>query len=77
MGRTVDTGTGEALAGPGLRWPGAAGAYNRSNGKSHRAGRASDGAVLPLEGEGQHNPARGKGPCCITRLRRREGPVNA
>jgi len=29
------------------RSPGAAGAYNRPNGKSHRASTASDGVVLP------------------------------
>lgn len=33
-----------------------------SSGKSHRAGRVADGVVVPLEGLGQHNPARWEGP---------------
>lgn len=40
-------GTGETLPGPGIDKPGAAGAYNRTNGKSHRAGRESDGVTVP------------------------------
>lgn len=30
--------------------------------KSTRVGRESDRAIVPCEGEGQQNPARGKGP---------------
>ena len=25
----------------------------------------SEGFILPIEGAGQHNPARGKGPCFV------------
>gem|GEM_PF-3212550 len=56
----MNTGTGEALPGPDVASSGAAPAYNQSNGKSHRAGWASDGVIVPLEGSGQHNLARGK-----------------
>jgi hypothetical protein len=41
---------------------GAAGAYNRANGKSYRAGWASDGVVVAIEGRGQHNRARCEAP---------------
>ena len=27
--------------------------------------RESEGFIVPVEGLGQHNPARGKGPCCV------------
>lgn len=30
--------------------------------KSLRVGRVADRVVVPIEGEGQHNPARGKDP---------------
>ncbi len=73
----MGAGTGEALPGPVAAAAGAGGAYNRFNGKSHPAGRASDGVVVPLAGPWQDNPARGKDPCCVTCLMRTEGPVNA
>lgn len=28
-------------------------------------GRKSEGFIVPLEAEGQHNPGRGKGPCFV------------
>lgn len=27
--------------------------------------RESEGSIVPLEGTGQHNPVRGKGPCFV------------
>ena len=35
--------------------------------KRNRVGpyRESEGFIVPLEGMGQHNPARGKGPCFV------------
>ena len=27
--------------------------------------RQSEGSIVPFEGAGQHNPARGKGPCFV------------
>ena len=27
--------------------------------------RESEGSIVPFEGTGQHNPARGKGPCFV------------
>jgi hypothetical protein len=27
--------------------------------------RESEGSIVPFEGLGQHNPARGKGPCFV------------
>jgi len=56
--------------------PGAADAYNRTNGKSHRAGRASEGVVVPLEGTGQQNPARWEGPLLRLCLWNREESVH-
>jgi hypothetical protein len=37
--------------------------------------RESEGSIVPLEGTGQHNPFRGKGPCFVhaTKERRRWG----
>jgi len=57
----VGTETGEALVGPGGASPGAAGAYNRSNGKSHRADRASDGVVV-VTTVGTTQPGSSEGP---------------
>jgi len=59
---------GKPSPAPGACGPGAGGAYNRWNGKSRRAGRVAEGVAVPLEGLGQHNPARGKDPCHVTRL---------
>jgi hypothetical protein len=35
--------------------------------KRNRSGpyRESEGSIVPFEGAGQHNPARGKGPCFV------------
>lgn len=40
------------------------GAYK---GDRNRGGpyRESEGFIVPLEGSGQHNPSRGKGPCFV------------
>lgn len=37
--------------------------------------RESEGFIVPIEAEGQHNPGRGKGPCfvCATEERRIRG----
>ena len=55
MGRRWARELGKPSPTPIVRWSGAAGAYNRLNGKSQRVGRVADGAVLPLEPVGQHN----------------------
>jgi hypothetical protein len=31
----------------------------------NRLHRESEGFIVPFEGTGQHNPARGKGPCFV------------
>ena len=55
MGRRWIRELGKPSPAPVVWWLGAAGAYNRPNGKSHRAGRVADGVVVPIEPVGQHN----------------------
>jgi hypothetical protein len=63
---------------PSLRGSGSERAYNRqTTGKWRAATRASEGVVVPLEGQGQHNPARGKDPCFIGAHAGGRGSVSA
>jgi hypothetical protein len=53
---------GKPSPAPGVRCPGAAGAYNRPNGKSHRAGRVADGVVVPDEPVDNITTGEGRAP---------------
>ena len=53
---------GTTLPGPGTCGPEEAGRISGKTVKSSRVGRVADRVVVPFEGEGQHNHARGKGP---------------
>jgi hypothetical protein len=53
---------GTTLPGPGTCGSEEAGRISGNTVKSSRVGRVADRVVVPFEGEGQHNPARGKDP---------------
>lgn len=51
-----------------IRWGGSRGVPTEAyKGDRNRLGpyRKSEGFIVPFEGSGQHNPARGKGPCFV------------
>src|SRR6266540_2961654 len=68
---------GKPSPAPGACGPGAAGAYNRSNGKSHRAGRVADGVVVPTTARDSTTRLPGKDPATSRACRGRDRSVNA
>ena len=56
---------GTTLPGPGICGSEEAGRISGETVKSSRVGRVADRVVVPFEGEGQQNHARGKDPDCI------------
>jgi hypothetical protein len=76
-GQKVVLATGESLLGPGLRAREACPPITGEPGKWRAAERQSDGVVVPLEGTGQQNPARGKRPYFIDASRSQGGVVTS
>ena len=62
-GQRVVLGTGEILLGPALRGREAVLPITGDPGKWQAAERKSEGAVVAIDGAGQHNPAGAKDPC--------------
>ena len=62
MARGWTSQLGTTLPGPGICGLEEAGRISGKTVKSSRVGRVADRVVVPLEGEGQQNPARGKDP---------------
>lgn len=62
MARRWTSQPGTTLPGPGICGSEEAGRISGNTVKSPRVGRVADRVVVPFEGEGQQNHARGKGP---------------
>ena len=65
MARRWASQLGTTLPGPGTCGSEKAGRTSGNTVKSSRVGRVADRVVVPFEGEGQQNHARGKGPDSI------------
>ena len=65
MARGWTSQLGTTLPGPSSWCSEEAGRISGETVKSSRVGRVTDRVVVPFEGEGQQNHARGKDPDCI------------